>query len=146
MNAHKIITNNVIQTEQFAKQFAQSLNGGEVLLLHGDLGAGKTHFVKGLAVGLGIDDTIVSPTFTLHNVYYGSLTLNHFDFYRIEDSMEAEMLGLTEFFGDPQSICAIEWSENIADILPSNCIDITINKLGQDEREIIIESKQSEEI
>ena len=141
MKVTKIITNNVIETEQFAKQFAQTLTGGEVLLLHGDLGAGKTHFVKGLAVGLDIADVITSPTFTIHNVYYGKLTLNHFDFYRIEDSMEAEMLGLSEFFGEPTSVCAVEWSENIVDLLPNNCIDVTINKLGQDQREIIISTK-----
>lgn len=138
MKVIKFITNNVIETEQFAKQFAKSLVGGEVLLLHGDLGAGKTHFVKGIAVGLDIAEVITSPTFTIHNVYYGRLTLNHFDFYRIEDSMEAEMLGLSEFFGEPNSVSAVEWSENIAELLPQEVIDITINKLDQDEREIII--------
>ena len=137
----EIISNSPSQTRSIALEYAKTLSKGDVVLLSGDLGAGKTHFVKGLAVGLDIADVITSPTFTIHNVYYGKLTLNHFDFYRIEDSMEAEMLGLSEFFGEPASVCAVEWSENIVDLLPNNCIDVSINKLGQDQREIIISTK-----
>ena len=94
------ISHSVAETENIAERFAQTLTGGEAVLLVGEMGAGKTHFVKGLAKGLNIDDVITSPTFTLHNIYYGRLTLNHFDFYRVEDPAEAEMLGLDEFFYD----------------------------------------------
>ncbi len=109
-------------------------------MLNGDLGAGKTHFVKGVATGLGIDDVITSPTFALHNQYEsGRLVLNHFDFYRIMDPAEAEILGLNEFFGEKQSVCCIEWSENIAELLPSNCIIVTIEKIDDNTRQITIQ-------
>lgn len=135
-----IITHNTQQTQDFAQQFAQTLVGGETILLNGDLGAGKTHFVKGVATGLGIDDVITSPTFALHNQYEsGRLVLNHFDFYRIMDPAEAEILGLNEFFGEKQSVCCIEWSENIAELLPSNCIIVTIEKIDDNTRQITIQ-------
>ncbi|MCM1195285.1 MAG: tRNA (adenosine(37)-N6)-threonylcarbamoyltransferase complex ATPase subunit type 1 TsaE, partial [Firmicutes bacterium] len=127
------------QTERIAQDFGKALKGGETVLLRGEMGAGKTHFVKGLAKGLEIDDVITSPTFALHNVYYGRLTLNHFDFYRIEDSSEAAMLGLDEFFYDKDAVSAIEWSENVADLLPRQRITVTLTKLSDNERQIIIE-------
>lgn len=135
-----IITNSTQQTQDFAQQFAQTLVGGETILLNGDLGAGKTHFVKGIATGLDIDDIITSPTFALHNRYEGGrLILNHFDFYRIMDPAEAEILGLNEFFGDKQSVCCIEWSENVAELLPNNCIIVTIEKIDDNTRQITIQ-------
>ena len=137
-------TKSCAETEAFAEEFGHSLSGGAVVLLRGDLGAGKTHFVKGLARALGIDDIITSPTFALHNVYNGAnLTLNHFDFYRIENSEEVEMLGLNEYFGEKSGICAIEWSENVADLLPKNCIIVTIRKLSDCEREIVVEDRSN---
>lgn len=133
-------TDSVEETEAFAEEWGKSLVGGDVVLLQGDLGAGKTHFVKGLAHALGIDDVITSPTFALHNVYYGrNLTLNHFDFYRVESSEEVELLGLNEYFGEKSGICAIEWSENVADLLPKHCIVVTLKKLSDCEREIVVE-------
>lgn len=127
-----------MDTEYFAESLAETFTGGEVLLLHGDLGAGKTHFVKGLAKGLGIEEVITSPTFALHNSYSGRLTLNHFDFYRIEDSEEVAILGLDEFFYDKHGVCAIEWSENVNDLLPKHCIDVTIEKIDDNTRKITI--------
>lgn len=127
-------------TESFAESFGKTLVGGDVLLLRGDLGAGKTHFVKGLARALGIEDVVTSPTFALHNVYNGShLTLNHFDFYRVESSEEVEMLGLNEFFFDNSGVCAIEWSENVAELLPPDCIVVTLEKLSECERKITVQ-------
>ena len=82
----KYISNSVEQTMDIAMQFAATLNGGETVLLSGDLGAGKTHFAEGVARQFGIDEVVTSPTFTLHNCYQGRLALNHFDFYRIDDS------------------------------------------------------------
>lgn len=131
--------NSVEYTEQIAQYFGGTLNGGEVVLLRGEMGAGKTHFVKGLALGLGITDTITSPTFALHNRYFGRLTLNHFDFYRVDDPIEAEMLGLDEFFYDKNGVSAIEWSQNVAYLLPKHCITVTIDKLTDNSRLITIE-------
>ena len=132
------ITHSVDETENYAEQLASNFVGGEVLLLCGELGAGKTHFVKGLAKGLGIDEVITSPTFALHNSYAGRLTLNHFDFYRIEDSEEVEILGLDEFFYDKHGVAAIEWSENVASLLPKHCVTVTIDKIDDDTRKITV--------
>ena len=138
MNNREFISHSVAETESFAEQLATTFVGGEVLLLKGDLGAGKTHFVKGLAMGLGIDDVVTSPTFALHNSYSGRLTLNHFDFYRIEDSEEVAILGLDEFFYDKTAVAAIEWSENVANLLPKRCITVVIDKLDDDTRKITV--------
>ena len=135
----QFVTNSIMQTEQIAQEFGKTLQGGEVVLLRGEMGAGKTHFVKGLALGLDISDTITSPTFALHNQYFGRLTLNHFDFYRVDDPTEAEMLGLDEFFYDKNGVSAIEWDENVAYLLPQNCIIISIDKLSENSRQITIE-------
>ncbi|MDE7454349.1 MAG: tRNA (adenosine(37)-N6)-threonylcarbamoyltransferase complex ATPase subunit type 1 TsaE [Clostridia bacterium] len=135
----QFVTNSIRQTEQVAKDFGNTLKGGEVVLLCGEMGAGKTHFTKGLALGLAINDVITSPTFALHNQYFGRLTLNHFDFYRVDDPVEAEMLGLDDFFYDKNAVSAIEWSENIAYLLPKDCIMVTITKLSNESRQITIE-------
>lgn len=132
-------SNSVTETENFAEQLAKTLVGGETLLLRGEMGAGKTHFVKGLAMGLGVDDVVTSPTFALHNSYSGRLTLNHFDFYRIDDSQEVEILGLNEYFYDKHGVSAIEWSENVADLLPKQCIVVTLEKLDDNIRKITVE-------
>ena len=143
MEQREFISNSVVETESFAEQLANGFTGGEVLLLHGELGAGKTHFVKGLAKGLGVDQVITSPTFALHNSYEGRLTLNHFDFYRIDDSEEVAILGLDEFFYDKHAVAAIEWSENIKDLLPRKCISVTIDKLGDNTRKITVNFESS---
>ena len=138
MNNCSYISHSVSETESFAEQLAKSFTGGEVLLLQGDLGAGKTHFVKGLARGLGVDDVVTSPTFALHNSYFGRLTLNHFDFYRIDDSEEVAILGLNEYFYDKGAVAAIEWSENVANLLPKRCITVTIEKIDDGTRQITV--------
>ena len=132
------VTDSVIETERIAEQLGRTLSGGETVLLSGEMGAGKTHFVKGLAVGLEISDVITSPTFALHNSYTGRLTLNHFDFYRIDDSSEVEVLGLNEFFYDDRGVSVIEWGENIADLIPANSIRVTIEKLSENRRRITL--------
>lgn len=135
----QFVTKSADETEKIAEQFAKELQGGEVVLLCGEMGAGKTHFTKGIAKGLDIDDVVTSPTFALHNVYFGRLTLNHFDFYRIDDPAEAEMLGLDEFFYDKCGVSVIEWSENIAELIPKKRIVVSIQKLSDFERVIKIE-------
>ena len=132
-------TATVTETEQIAEHFGQTLTGGETVLLQGEMGAGKTHFCKGLAKGLGVDDIVTSPTFALHNCYRGRLTLNHFDFYRIDDPAEAEILGLDEFFHDKQGVSVIEWGDNVKELIPPARITVTIDKIGGDSRRITIE-------
>ncbi len=133
-------THSCEETEEFAEKWGKCLIGGDVVLLNGDLGAGKTHFAKGIARALGVVDVVTSPTFALHNIYYGThFALNHFDFYRVEDSVEVEILGLNEYFFDKSGICAIEWSQNVADLLPLHRYEVNIGKLSDNEREIVIE-------
>lgn len=121
------------ETIAFAKNYAKSLQSGDILLLSGDLGAGKTTFVQGLASGLGITEEITSPTYAYMNNYNDKLY--HFDCYRIQNAMEAEVLGLTDYF-DLDGICVIEWAENILDILPAECKKIILKKIDENTREI----------
>mgnify|MGYP001060648844 FL=1 len=123
-------------TVEFAKKYSASLSAGDVVLLQGDLGAGKTVFCKGLALGLGIKDEIVSPTYAYMNDYSGKLY--HYDCYRLSSGAEAEKLGLTDYFGG-KGVCVIEWAENIADVLPKGCKRVTIKKISSVNREIICE-------
>lgn len=121
------ISNNVEETKKIASELAKTLSAGDVLCMYGDLGAGKTAFVQGLAKGLGIDEPITSPTFTIVNEYYGSLPLYHFDVYRISDPDEMYEVGYEEYvYGDGVSV--IEWSELIEDILPEKRYKVTILK------------------
>lgn len=121
------ISNSYEETRKIAFEFAKTLNSGDVLCMYGDLGVGKTAFVQGLAKGLGIDDHITSPTFTIVNEYSGTLPLYHFDVYRIADSDEMYEIGYEEYvYGDGVSV--IEWPQLIADILPDKRYDITISK------------------
>ncbi len=134
----KFISKSEKDTYKIAKKFERTLSGGEVVILNGDLGAGKTTFTKGLAKALGITENVTSPTFTLMNIYTsGRLKLYHFDMYRIEDESEAQELGLDEFFYG-NGVCMIEWAENIKNMLPKNLITINITKLGENKREIEI--------
>ena len=91
------------------KEIAGKLTGGEVFLLSGDLGAGKTVLTKGIARGLGVKDEVTSPTFAIHNEYQGRLKLEHFDFYRLESAEEARILGLEEILGAKDSVSVCEW-------------------------------------
>lgn len=121
-------------TFDIAKKYAENLNKGDVVLLYGDLGAGKTAFVKGVAAYFNLGG-VVSPTYAYLNVY-GDL-IYHYDFYRLSSGEEAEVLGLTDYFcGD--NICLVEWAENVAEVLPKNVKIVKITKT-ENPRERIIE-------
>jgi tRNA threonylcarbamoyladenosine biosynthesis protein TsaE len=135
----KYFSKSETDTINIAEQFGKTLKGCEVIILDGDLGAGKTHFAKGVAKALKVTDTVTSPTFTLHNIYKGErLTMNHFDFYRITEE-EAEAAGLDEFIGRDGTVSLIEWADNAPNVLPKKVIKVTITKQGEQGREIIIE-------
>lgn len=130
----ELISNSAKQTEQIAFEYAKTLVKGDVVLLSGDLGAGKTAFTKGVARYFGLDG-VTSPTYAYLNVY-GDF-LYHYDCYRLSCGEDAERLGLTDYFnGD--NICLIEWSENIEDVLPDNCKIVKIEKISDIERKIIL--------
>lgn len=128
------LSNSVIQTQNIAKKFAKDLKKGDVVLLNGEMGAGKTVFVKGVAKALGIKATVTSPTYAYMNDYDG--VLYHYDCYRLSSGEDAEGLGLTDYFY-ADGICIIEWSENIASVLPKNCKVVNIIKTGEKQRSII---------
>ena len=128
------ISRSAEDTINFAREYASSLKGGDVVLLNGEMGAGKTVFAKGVALGLGIDDEILSPTYAYMNDYGGKLY--HYDCYRLSSGAQAEGLGLTDYFyGD--GVCLVEWAQNIAEVLPENCKAVTIEKLKGSVRKII---------
>lgn len=127
---------NSTQTMDFAKQLASNLNAGDVLVLNGDLGAGKTTFTKGLAEGLGITATIKSPTFTIIREYQdGRLPLYHMDVYRLENG-GGEELGLDEYFaGDGVSV--VEWAQFVEDELPDEYLSINFKRTDlENERQV----------
>ena len=130
------ISNTREETMAIAESYAKTLRGGDVVLLDGDIGAGKTVFTKGLAKGLGIEEEVTSPTYAYMNDYDGRLF--HYDCYRIESVEQAERLGLADYF-DMGGICVIEWSQNIAPLLPRKTKRVTIKKLSENEREITCE-------
>ena len=112
------ISHSPAETIALARTLAATLRRGAVLALSGDLGAGKTHFVKGLAAGLGTAASVTSPTFTLLHEYPGGrLPLYHFDFYRLDDADEALKIGLDEYL-DGDGACVIEWAEKFPALLP----------------------------
>ena len=123
-------------TEDYAKEYAKTLVAGDIVLLEGDLGAGKTVFCKGIAKGLGIEEEVLSPTYAYMNDYSGKLY--HFDCYRIESAAQAEKMGLTDYFL-AGGVCVVEWAENIAGLLPKGCKKVKIVKISTLNREIICE-------
>lgn len=128
------------ETYNLGVKIGTQLKSGDIVVLNGDLGAGKTHLTKGIAEGLEVSDYITSPTFTIVNEYSGRLPLYHFDVYRIEDINEMYEIGFEEYiFGRGVSI--IEWGDMIRELLPEGVIDVRINKLQEDERKITIDDK-----
>src|SRR3989338_4674336 len=137
----KYLTDSENQTIQLGKKIATKLKGGEVIGLVGNLGAGKTTLIKGIAKGLGIKKQITSPTFVLMKVYptKGKIKkLIHIDCYRVKSAKEIEAIGATEYFGQKDTVIVIEWAEKIKSILSRQKIEINIKLIDKDEREIII--------
>ncbi len=126
--------------KKLGKNIASELHGGDVILLTGELGAGKTVFCKGLAEGLGVNAQVVSPTFTIMNEYDGEkYRFCHFDAYRLADESEAYGAGLTDFIGNEKCVCAVEWWENVEPLFDNcNTVKIAIEKNGL-AREVRIE-------
>ena len=124
------------ETIEFARGYAKGLKAGDILLLEGGLGAGKTTFCKGIAEGLGITDEILSPTYAYMNDYSGRLY--HFDCYRLLSGEQAEALGLCDYFY-AGGVCVVEWAENIASVLPEKVKRVKIEERADGKRGIIYE-------
>lgn len=138
-----IEVNDVDATTAFGEKLGASLRGGEVIELVGDVGAGKTTLVKGIAKGLGINEDVQSPTFTISRQYdgRGGLTLAHYDFYRIDDAgiMADE---IHEVAGDPHTVTVVEWSKVVGKVLPKNRIKISLVAPTINARKLILEGTE----
>lgn len=160
-----VTTKNEQETIKFAKNFLENVlkdgstgsprgaSGGKsfrhgsgralIFYLTGELGAGKTHFVKGLAQALGIEDNITSPTFVLMKKFViGEKLFFHIDCYRIYDSKDAEQIGLDKVFKNPRAIIAIEWAERIEDIIPMPYWEVRMEHVGDTLRRIVVKNVQ----
>jgi len=132
------ITNSLAETEQIGAALGAVIKPGRVIAYRGDLGAGKTAFTRGLARGLGSTELVTSPTYTIVNEYLGGrMPLFHFDMYRLASSDDLWDIGWEDYL-ERGGICAVEWSENVADAM-EDAISITIEKLGEESRRITIE-------
>ena len=124
----EFITNSAAETRELGRKLAQRLMPGQVIAFTGDLGAGKTAFVSGVAEGLGITQRVTSPTFTIVNEYEGGrLPLFHFDMYRLGGADELFDIGWEDYL-ERGGVCAVEWSENVTDALPSDTVFVTITR------------------
>ena len=130
-------TNSVAQTEELGRRLGEKLAPGTVIAYTGDLGAGKTAFTRGLALGLGITMQVTSPTFTIVNEYEGGrLPLFHFDMYRLGSSDELFDIGWEDYLARGV-VCAVEWSENVDDALENGCIRVDIRRGETDDQRLI---------
>lgn len=136
----KLTTKSAEETMAVAEKFAKSVFSPCVISLIGDLGAGKTTFSKGFAKGLGISDTLTSPTFTIMNEYHGEKSLYHFDLYRLNDTEEFRAMGFEDYFDLTRldGVVLVEWASNCPNILPMRRFDVEITKGNGDQRIIEI--------
>jgi len=131
------------ETTALGERFAETLRPGAVVALYGDLGAGKTAFVRGMARGLGIPARVSSPTFTIVNEYPGKTPLFHFDMYRLGGADELFEIGWEDYL-DRGGVCAVEWSENVEEAFPPDTIRVTLEKTDEETRVIDIEIPEVE--
>ena len=126
------LSHSVEETEAIAEALGRRLTAGSVVAYRGGLGMGKTAFTRGLARGLGCRGRVTSPTFTIVNEYSGPTPLFHFDVYRLEDSDALFDIGWDDYL-DRGGVCAVEWSENVADLIPDDAVTVTIERCTQHE-------------
>ena len=137
----EFITHSPEETERLGKALAALLQPGDIIAYRGDLGAGKTAFTRGLAKGLGCQEQVTSPTYTIVNEYLsGRLPLFHFDMYRLASSDDLWSIGWEDYL-DRGGVCAVEWSENVDDAM-ENALWVTLESLGGDDRRITLEGEK----
>lgn len=134
----EVITKSADETQKVGREFANKLTPGAVVALVGDLGAGKTTFVQGVADGLGVKEKVNSPTFIIMRTYKPNFC--HVDLYRLESNIseEVENLGLLDLISEGESVILIEWAEKIRDLLPKNAIWVKMEDVGNDTRKITL--------
>ena len=138
----KYIVNTMEETKELACWFAKTLKNGDVVLLNGDLGAGKTTFTQFVLENLGVDEPVSSPSFTIMKSYKTEkFNFYHFDMYRIEDESETYEIGFEDYIqNNPRDIVFIEWSERVLNLLDkTNCKTITIERIDENKRKVRID-------
>ena len=134
----EFISHSQLDTEEVGRKLAEKLPGGSVVAMYGDLGAGKTAFVRGMAKGMGLSCRVSSPTFTIVNEYLGERELIHFDMYRLSSADELFDIGWEDYLSRG-AVCAVEWSENVQDAFFGDEVVVRIEKLNDTDRKITIE-------
>ena len=129
-------TASTAETTQLGCTLGERLQPGDTVLLIGDLGAGKTCFIQGLCSGLGVEEPVTSPTFTLINEYQGRLPVAHFDLYRLNDPESVLDIGFDEYI-DSNQVCLIEWADKFLEIMPADAIEVRI-EIGEGERRKLV--------
>ena len=136
-----IETHSAAETRALGREMAEKMRAGTVVLLRGDLGAGKSELARGIAQGLGVTETVTSPSFTILNVYEsGRLPLYHFDWYRLESAEELYELGMEEYLGG-DGVALVEWPEMCEEAVPEGCMNIRLTAMGENDRKIEITEK-----
>ena len=138
-----LVTRDPAATRELAARLATAARPGDLLCLVGELGAGKTQFAKGFAVGLGIDDVVSSPTFVLMSEYAGRLPMFHLDLYRLADAADALAGGLIDE-RQLEGVALVEWAERLGDALPAGRLDVLIDGTGDDARRITLRAGSGE--
>ena len=134
-----IRTHSAAETRALGERMANALAPGDVVLLEGDLGAGKSELARGIARGLGVRETVTSPTFTILNVYEsGKVPLYHFDWYRLESAEELFEMGMDEYLGG-DGIALVEWPERCPEAIPEKTVRVRIGQSGENERTFTFE-------
>ena len=132
----EIMTRNAGETRAAGRALARRLRAGDTVLLRGPLGAGKSEMTRGIAEGLGVTETVTSPSFTILNVYEsGRVPLYHFDWYRLESEEELYELGMDEYLGG-DGIAAVEWPEMCPEAVPEDCLEVLLEPAGEEARHI----------
>jgi tRNA threonylcarbamoyladenosine biosynthesis protein TsaE len=137
MNSLTVISRSPEQTRRLGAMIGQLAKGNDIYLLSGNLGAGKTHLVQGIAFGLGIKEYACSPSFMIAREYNGRLNLYHLDLYRLDHVEEIADLGLDEYFRN-DSVCAIEWAEKGDSVLPGDSLAIAMGYAGENDRKVAL--------
>lgn len=137
----EFISHSQLETEEMGRKLAEKLPGGSVVAMYGDLGAGKTAFVRGMAKGMGLSCRVSSPTFTIVNEYLGERELIHFDMYRLSSADELFDIGWEDYLSRG-AVCAVEWSENVQDAFFGDEVVVRIEKLSETDRKITIEGAE----
>lgn len=131
-----IIVNSLDEMREIGLNIGKNLKGSEIILLRGNLGAGKTHLTKFIGEGMGIKDYITSPSFALLNIYEGDIALYHFDAYRLEEDIDTELLGFDDYIYS-EGVSIIEWPDRMMDIIPNEYLEIRID-YGKNDQERVL--------